>query len=139
MKALTLWQPYSYAVAHLDKRIENRGWMPPKWLIGQTLAIHAGKKIDQDAVEAIEDELGIVIEPDMIVNGAVESVVTVKGYVTEMRPTNPQSRWFGGPFGWVLADTKPLRRPVPCRGAQGLWNLPEDVAAEVLAQIREAA
>lgn len=27
-----------------------------------------------------------------------------------------------GRFGWVLADVKPLPRPIPCSGKQGLWN-----------------
>jgi hypothetical protein len=30
---------------HLDKRIENRTWKPPQKLIGQRIAIHAGKSI----------------------------------------------------------------------------------------------
>jgi hypothetical protein len=34
-----------------------------------------------------------------------------------------------GRFGLLLADVRPLPRPVPCRGALGLWWIPPDVAA----------
>lgn len=43
MKALTLTCPWGPAIAHWDKRVENRTWSPPESLIGQRLAIHAGK------------------------------------------------------------------------------------------------
>lgn len=37
------------------------------------------------------------------------------------------SKWFFGPIGWVLYDVEKLVKPVPCRGALGLWDAPEDV------------
>lgn len=40
-----------------------------------------------------------------------------------------------GPIGWVLADVIALPEPVPCRGAQGLWTLPDDVERRVMAQV----
>lgn len=39
-----------------------------------------------------------------------------------------------GPVCWALSDIKRLPEPVPCRGHQGLWALPPDVAEAVLAQ-----
>ncbi len=44
MKALTLRHPWPFAICHLGKRIENRGWEPsPKQLrIGDRFAIHGG-------------------------------------------------------------------------------------------------
>jgi hypothetical protein len=38
-----------------------------------------------------------------------------------------------GRYGWVLTNVQPLREPIPCRGALGLWDVP----SEVLAKIRE--
>lgn len=40
-------------------------------------------------------------------------------------------------WAWLLANVRPLPEPVPCRGAQGLWNAPGTVAAAVLAQLSE--
>ena len=44
------------------------------------------------------------------------------------------SPWWIGPIGWVLTDIA-LPEPVPCKGFQGLWNLPADVESAVLAQL----
>jgi hypothetical protein len=45
MKAITLWPEWAHAIVHLGKRVENRDWRPPASLIGQRIAIHAGKSI----------------------------------------------------------------------------------------------
>lgn len=127
MKSLTLYRPWPNAIAHHGKRIENRTWAPPGSIIGQQLAIHAGKKVDKEAVE----ELGI--EPGTA--GAIVAVVTVLGWVKELKANHPQAMWFCGPCGWVLSDVRPLSLLVPCCGAQGLWVLPDDVETRVVAQL----
>lgn len=30
-------------------------------------------------------------------------------------------------YGWVLTDVIVLSEPIPCRGAQGLWSIPEEL------------
>lgn len=35
-----------------------------------------------------------------------------------------------GRFGWVLEDVKPTRRPVPFKGAQGFFNVPDELIAD---------
>lgn len=47
--AITIKQPWAYAVAHGHKNVENRSKPPPKAVLNQRVAIHAGKAIDQDA------------------------------------------------------------------------------------------
>lgn len=44
-------------------------------------------------------------------------------------------QWAPSRYAWLLADVRPLREPVPCRGAQGLRSLPDDVAAAVVGQL----
>lgn len=44
MKALTIWQPWASLIAIGAKPYEFRGWKPPARLIGQRIAIHAGKR-----------------------------------------------------------------------------------------------
>jgi hypothetical protein len=51
MKAISLWQPWASLIACGAKPFETRSWAPPRELIGQTIAIHAAKKIDKDAAE----------------------------------------------------------------------------------------
>lgn len=43
MKALTLTPPWGNCIALHGKDIENRTWVPPTTLLGQTFAIHQGK------------------------------------------------------------------------------------------------
>lgn len=43
MKALTIRQPWASLIALGVKHIETRSWRAPQSLIGQTIAIHAGK------------------------------------------------------------------------------------------------
>lgn len=45
MKALTLWPEWAWAVCALFKRVENRGWTPPRAIIGNPFMLHAGAKI----------------------------------------------------------------------------------------------
>jgi hypothetical protein len=50
-----------------------------------------------------------------------------------------QERAFGdytpGRYAWLLADVQPLAVPVPCRGALGLWTVPEAVKEAVRRQL----
>lgn len=43
----------------------------------------------------------------------------------------PLARWWLGPIGWRLVHAIPLAEPVPCKGALGVWTLPDDVALQV--------
>jgi len=45
MKALTLWPEWAWAIIHLGKDVENRTWHPPKNILGQRIALHAGRKV----------------------------------------------------------------------------------------------
>lgn len=150
MKALTLRCPWAYAITHLGKRVENRTWRPPPALQGQRIAIHAGKAPPVRANGTfdaghehwceVQESLawmthkGLALMPvtarELVeAASAVVAVATLAEVVTQS-----QSPWFVGPFGWVLADVRALPAPIPCRGAQGLWDLPPDV----LAQVQEA-
>ena len=40
-----------------------------------------------------------------------------------------------GRYAWLLADVRPLRTPVPCRGALGLCPVAADVQAQIEAQL----
>lgn len=51
MRALTLWRPWTWAIYHAGPRrklIENRDWEPPRSVMGQIIALHAGKTFDRE-------------------------------------------------------------------------------------------
>lgn len=53
MKAITLHPIWAFAICCLFKRVENRGWVPPADMIGETIAIHAGRVLGGGAMEAV--------------------------------------------------------------------------------------
>ena len=132
--ALTLWQPWAHAMCSLGKRIENRPWAPPAWLLGQRLAIHAGATMDRASFERLRvllpDDLDLSSLPRKAVVATCRLVMVVTVGTYDDLPED-QRRWFVGPYGWLVDDLRVLSQPVPCRGFQKLWRMPEDVRAAV--------
>lgn len=58
MKAMTTWPEFAFAISDLDKRIENRTWLPPSAAVGTWIAIHAGKHVGGRAGR-VADEGGV--------------------------------------------------------------------------------
>lgn len=145
MLALTILQPWAYAIRHLGKDIENRMWTPPAKLIGERFCIHAGQfkptekpsAHNEKLAEALSDlvahcELRGIEIPEghngasvAAESGAIVAVATLDSVV--MASDSP---WFVGKFGWVLRDVVNIE-PVPMRGAQKLWTVPQEQAAIV--------
>lgn len=152
MPALTLREPWATAVTWLGKRIENRGWTPPAVLQNTRLAIHSAKGFRAEEARAVSElahdfqaeGIELPLGAEGYPTGAIVATVQVVGFV-DLRPDREggpliaapdgvtveqvqDDRWFVGDVGWLLADVRPLRRPVPCRGAQRLWTVPQQVA-----------
>ena len=139
--ALTLTCPWaSIVLAH--KPIENRGWPPPTWIIGKRIAIHAGKKFDEEdwlRAQEILRRIGInPIDawekwPHFQVRGAIIGTAVVSGFIDDAdadRTPHHRSPWFFGRFGWVLEDRRRLPTPVAVRGLQKLWRLPRELRGD---------
>ena len=109
LMAVTLHRPWAYAVAELGKDVENRSWpctLPP----GALLAIHAGKKWDEEGAawirRAVWDELPGLDSP--LHPQGIIAIVAFAGNVTES-----DSLWFTGPLAWRLQDVVVLPEAVP--------------------------
>ena len=135
MRAITLKQPWLFTITDLDKWVENRTWKIPDDLLGEWVALHAGKSHDQaewDSAEAIHGQP----LPHDIVFGAITSVVTFTHIVTRaMQVTGFKRKWFFGPYGWVIGEKYVLDGPIPCRGMLSLWTVPEEIAADISRQL----
>lgn len=113
---LTVHQPWAMLMFYRlkPKDVENRSW--PCHYRGP-LAIHAGKKFDQDAVDWIADEIGVYLTPLDCQFGAIIGVVDLVDCVQG----KSGSPWSFGPVSWVLANPRACE-PVYCAGKQGLWS-----------------
>jgi len=145
MRAITLKHPWPFAIAHLGKRIENRGWAPhPRQLApGEVFAIHGGAvpryETDWLDVASIASDLfarfgrpaGMEHIPtkDLVLPGIV-AVATFGGVLRKS-----DDPWFQGPCGWVLEGVRTFLPPIRCPGAQGLWTVPPRVLAELEARL----
>lgn len=155
MKALTVQQPWAWAIVHGGKDVENRTQV---WSYRGPLAIHAGARISQRGVESplVEAALADASFHDdpgtPRVLGAIIGVVDLVDAHRSMgswsrdnvwQPTCCESPWaentYAGRSELVhleFADPRPLAEPIPCRGALGLWTPPADVLAQVQEQLR---
>ena len=129
LMALTLQQPWASAVCDLGKRTENRSWPAPDRILGQFIAIHAGRTFREDAADWLAARTGRMLTRQNVPLGAVVALARVVEVVQE----HPGDPWFVGPYGWVLGEVMALT-PVPCRGHQQLWKLSAKVRAEVETQ-----
>lgn len=156
IRAITVKQPWAWAIAHAGKTIENRSRGTS---YRGTLAIHAGaawsdRGMRDRRLRDVWDAAGL---PRLMARGAYGfewfpsrneviygSVIAVADLVdshpdagccrpwgeSDYRETSGRRRTVVHHL--VLEGIRPVPDPVPCRGALGLWWLPEDVAADLL-------
>lgn len=117
MKAISIQQPWAWAILAKDKDIENRTW--PTRHRGPVF-IHASKTYDRYAHKQIEDILGIAI-PEDLPRGGIVGLAEIVDCVTES-----DSKWFSGPVGFVLANPDPLPF-IRLKGRLGLFDV--DIAS----------
>lgn len=137
MKALSVRQPWAWAILHAGKDIENRDW-PTKFR--GTVAVHAAKTLTREehlwASMDIEERSGLrpPTYPMLASRGFIVGLVDIVDCVD-----GSPSPWFQGEFGFVLANPRPLIRPVYCKGALGFWDVPGAVETVIRQRLSEAA
>lgn len=142
MKFLSLSRPWDWAIFDevARKHIENRDWQPPVWMIGQQIALQSAKSWDDAAIVKF-CKLGLEYPSryDQYPWFVIRGVVTIERIVTSDRTLpDDQKRWFTGDFGWVLTEVRRFQSFVPCKGGQGLRNLPPSVEQQVMTQLQIA-
>lgn len=132
MRALALHQPWASLVEVGAKRIETRHWAAPAYLIGKRIAIHATKTPAHLAIGGTEPFRSALVAtyPQMISGLPLGAIVAT--VVLDRCTQNAYSaglRRFGnyetGRFAWVLRDVERLAEPVPWKGSQGIFEVPD--------------
>lgn len=118
--ALSVRQPWAWAIIHAGKDIENRGPSFSFDMPSRRFAVHASQGMTRQEYEDARDymaEIGVACpRPDALVRGAIIGAVTVTSVVG-----GSDSPWFFGPRGLVLTEPVAVD-PVPASGALGFFR-----------------
>jgi hypothetical protein len=128
--ALSVRQPWAYALIMGWKPVENRSWRKPNPGLAYRgpVAIHASSGMTQEEYRDAADFMKSVgfdcPPPDWLPRGGIVGSVTITGIVRDM-----DSPWFFGPVGLVVSDPAPCE-PIPCAGSLGFfaWKDRRDAA-----------
>jgi hypothetical protein len=131
VRAISLWQPWATAIVVGSKRIETRHWTTK---YRGPLAIHAAKRWDRQQREFASVEFTLGRLPRRLPFGAV--IATAR--LVDVQPTEELAltasaveRLYGnyefGRFGWLLEDVVALPEPIPYRGGQSFFTVPDEL------------
>lgn len=120
--ALSVRQPWLYAIMFLGKQIENRSW--PTAYRGRLL-LHAPRTWDEHGYDWLADrgyeppcKEAMQLEGML---GASVGEVLLTGCRRVERPEFDHNVWAHGPWCWVLEHPVPYPRPILYPGRQGLF------------------
>lgn len=143
MKALSLRQPWAYAVVYLGKPFENREWRTnnPHRKFRGTFLIHASLSCTKDDQAGYEDMIwncghwpGLVTRKQLLAipefgnleRGGIVGIGDITGSVVDRdidnRTKHISHEWYTGPFAFELANVKPLPF-TPCKGMLGFFQV----------------
>lgn len=148
MKALSVWQPHAILLATGARIIETRSW--PTNYRGEIM-IHAAKKMDEDRAYECQHAIKLLRETGFKPKPQAEALTRVPfsgllgvalatATLSDCRPIpHPQGTSFDAEFGgfgegrwgFVLSNLKPLQKPIPWKGAQGMWDVPRDLEERI--------
>lgn len=121
--ALSIRQPWCWAILFAGKDIENRSWQAVNHSLRKRgrVCIHAAKGLKkdeyEDAAAFMRQVIGIECPAAVDLDrGGIIGSVEVVDVVTES-----DSAWFMGPRGLVLRDPRPCEF-IPSTGALGYFN-----------------
>ena len=148
--ALSIRQPWCWAIVNAGKRVENRTWAPR---YRGPVYIHSAKGMKREEYESFAywwqhefpgrrplqsypalppmeglERGGIVARAEII--DCIRSQYALPLNITRERADRYIVPWWQGPVGIILANVKPVPF-VPCKGALGLFEMDDDILREV--------
>lgn len=147
MKALSLWQPWASLMAAGIKTIETRGWST---VYRGPLAIHAAKRPMRNeertllfkwAARGLLDHKNWTnsLPPELFPYGVIIAVVDLinclpTAYIADSNLSSRQKE-FGdfsnGRWAWFTIMPRAINPPIPYRGQQGLFEIPDSIVNQV--------
>lgn len=120
LRALSVQQPWAWAIVNGHKPVENRGWSTG---YRGELLIHAGKTFDLEGY-------GWLLRSGLLEHVPTRAELDLGGIVGQTRIIDcvdqMDSPWFFGPFGFVLDPSASRPLPFrPLRGHLGFFDVPQ--------------
>jgi hypothetical protein len=148
--ALSIRQPYAFAILHLGKRIENRGRadgkIPDLCRYRGPLLLHApswfgAHEVVDQALDSLEiaRRNGVDLAPLGRITPRLlkEQTGGIVGRCRAVRCVNSlteldgkQALWWCGPHALLLDDVEAFDHVIPCKGALGIFTVPPEIAAQ---------
>ncbi len=123
LKIISVRQPWAWLIVQGLKNIENRTWATS---YRGPLLIHASQKLDMDVAETRDYFRGTGVKvPRSFETGGIVGYVELVDCVT----SHP-SGWFNGPYGFVLANARPLPF-YALKGRLGLFEVDDAIIKEL--------
>lgn len=126
-RALSIQQPWADAIIHGTKRVENRTWRRKD--DGRGLGwiwVHAPATYDNEGAMWMRKRHLHTPEAS-----SPRSALIGLAYVHTMSngPLDADDPWAFGPWCWCIGEVIALDESVPCKGALGLWAVPDATLA----------
>jgi len=130
-KALSIRQPWAWAILHAGKRIENR---PRRFNYRGPICLHASlympKQTDCDDLNSVFckiDDDHPMIATETWAKGEHRGGIIGTAEIVDC-VEHSDSPWFFGPYGLVLENVQPVEL-IPVKGALGLFNWKRNLTA----------
>lgn len=136
-KAISIRQPWAWAIIHAGKDIENRDWATK---FRGPVCIHAAKGMTKDeyihanraiqgAVGAVDQTwldrwLGVTPAPYKLDHGGIIGVADIVDCVDVSN-----SKWFFGRFGFVIRNARPVSF-IPVKGSLGFFDWRKNLSTQ---------
>jgi hypothetical protein len=128
VKCLSIHQPWAWAILHAGKDVENRTWGTP---YRGPLLIHASKSRKSCDAQRhdFESRFDVLLPSfDSMPKGAIVGMVALVGCASDSR-----SKWAeAGYCHWQLCDVRPFVNPIPWRGMQSLFSVPDEAVRDAI-------
>jgi hypothetical protein len=128
IRCISLWQPWASLVACGAKTIETRNRPAPRTIIGARIGIHAAKSkkgfhwliVSPELAKACE-ERGFLTSADFPLGHIVATAVVEASIPTAKLEGDIFGNYAPDRYGWMLCDVRPLTKPIPWKGSQGIF------------------
>ena len=132
MRALTIQEPWLSCILYYGKNVENRCYPLPRKIENQPIALHTGKKKDENFYPPHYD----VLLEDSLPLGHIVAIARFTSCAYTNFDLSQENKWAAcGQFQWHIEVDRILETPIPARGNPKFWEVPPEVEAAINNQL----